>query len=556
MNIFDLTESQIFTYFQGFFPAIKLVGQQMLKCPFHEDKTASLSVNLQKGIWSCKAGCGQGGLINFEIKRNGGDNKSAYAAICQTVGIPRPATRPDPLAVYSYRDAGGREIFQKLRYPGKSFVLRHLGGNGEWVYKLPASPKPLYNLPDVITASLVIVVEGEKDADNVRNANLGQYDDVRVAITTNFEGSSTWDSRNSPYFAGKTVIILPDNDAPGKRHAQQIAESIYGYAHAVFIRELPALPEKGDVSDFLLAYDGEHLWEALKTRVPWAPVKSELLIPVHDFLGEKSAEIDWLVHGVIQRGANGFFAAPPKGSKSWLAMDLAIAVASGQPWLGLETAKAKVAFISREDHPNLTRWRADHLIRGRGLHQGDLPIWMNTKDQSPQYKLDNPTQLTEMLEALKIVKPELIILDVFNMLHGAEENDNTDMRKIMDCLDIMHRETRASICMLHHFNKMATGRITERLRGSSGIAGWAEWIVGIEYATDKQDEKARIAQFDVKAAPASEPVCFVIKTENEQSKIEIVNKPLKGKKNRVSEIMEEKHAHIGKIEQEKELIGI
>src|SRR3990167_3060798 len=114
MNIFDLTESQIFTYFQGFFPAIKLVGQQMLKCPFHEDKTASLSVNLQKGIWSCKAGCGQGGLINFEIKRNGGDNKSAYAAICQTVGIPRPATRPNPLAVYSYRDAGGREIFQKL----------------------------------------------------------------------------------------------------------------------------------------------------------------------------------------------------------------------------------------------------------------------------------------------------------------------------------------------------------------------------------------------------------------------------------------------------------
>ena len=69
---------------------------------------------------------------------------------------------------------------------------------------------------------------------------------------------------------------------------------------------------------------------------------------------------------MIQRGANGFFCAVPKGGKSWAATDMAISLALGCPWLGFNVPKPiKVAFVSREDAPELTSWRIRNLLAGK-----------------------------------------------------------------------------------------------------------------------------------------------------------------------------------------------
>ncbi len=152
--------------------------------------------------------------------------------------------------------------------------------------------------------------------------------------------------------------------------------------------------------------------------------------------------------------------------------------------------------------------------------------------------MDEPTQLAEMVEALKQVGPELVILDVLNVLHSQDENDNTEMRKVMDCADVLHRELKATICILHHFNKAEHGRLTGRMRGASAIAGWAEWVIGLGFASDKEGEKVRTMQCELKAAESRDPIHFLIETEAGRSELRVVDYvPEKNGRARVDELV-------------------
>jgi len=86
-------------------------------------------------------------------------------------------------------------------------------------------------------------VEGERDADNL--ARLG------VAATTNPGGAGKWRPEYSEPLRDRDVVILPDNDEPGRKHAQQVEQRLKGIAASVRSVRIPGLPEKGDVSDYL-----------------------------------------------------------------------------------------------------------------------------------------------------------------------------------------------------------------------------------------------------------------------------------------------------------------
>jgi putative DNA primase/helicase len=99
----------------------------------------------------------------------------------------------------------------------------------------------LFKFPD----ATVFLCEGEKDADNL--AALG------LIATTALGGAGKWRGVYTGYFSGKPVVILPDNDQPGREHAEIVARALYGVASSVRVLALPRLPEKGDVSDWLAA---------------------------------------------------------------------------------------------------------------------------------------------------------------------------------------------------------------------------------------------------------------------------------------------------------------
>lgn len=168
---------------------------------------------------------------------------------------------------YDYRDESGVLLFQVVRLEPKGFYLRRPDGHGSWIKNLDGVRRVLYRLPEVLAApadATVCGVEGEKDAD--RLAALG------IVATTNPGGAGKWSPEYSDALRGRHLAILPDNDDPGRAHAQQVAQALHGVAASAKIVELPGLPEKGDVSDYLDAGGTRESLEALVAKTPeWTP---------------------------------------------------------------------------------------------------------------------------------------------------------------------------------------------------------------------------------------------------------------------------------------------
>jgi hypothetical protein len=148
------------------------------------------------------------------------------------------------IASYPYRDARGRLLFTVERYQPKRFAVLSVKKK-----VLPDFPRPLvpYCLPELLAADpsdTVSIVEGEKDVDTLRELGL--------VATTNPGGCRLgWQPDYGQYLKGRHVVVLSDNDNPGRGHAEKVADMLRGVAASVVTVPLPGLPGAGDVSDWL-----------------------------------------------------------------------------------------------------------------------------------------------------------------------------------------------------------------------------------------------------------------------------------------------------------------
>jgi putative DNA primase/helicase len=176
--------------------------------------------------------------------------------------------KPRIVATYDYRDERGVLLYQSVRFEPKDFRQRQPNGNG-WTWNLRGVRRVLYRLPELLAAPpdcAVFVVEGEKDVESLRG--------LECVATTNAMGAGKWIPQYSESLRGRHVIILPDNDQPGRDHARQVARMLGGVAASVKVVELPGLPEKGDVSDWLAAGGNKvQLLELAQDTDPWRPVR-------------------------------------------------------------------------------------------------------------------------------------------------------------------------------------------------------------------------------------------------------------------------------------------
>src|SRR5947208_8007734 len=105
------TKDQILKYLESRFPGQRITATRELKlrCPFHDDREPSLSFNTERGVWRCHAGCGGGGLIDFEQKLNGGSREDAVARVAELMNADHlfESQKNRPVATYHYTDAQG-----------------------------------------------------------------------------------------------------------------------------------------------------------------------------------------------------------------------------------------------------------------------------------------------------------------------------------------------------------------------------------------------------------------------------------------------------------------
>jgi len=242
---------EIFTAYQeaitGFKPSddgTRATGQ----CPFHEDKHASFSVDLRRGFWKCHAGCGQGNLPTFR-KRAGMDTGGT--------GI---------VATYDYHDETGKLLYQVVRLQPKTFRARRKNDKGEWTWTMGSTRRVLYKLPNVLVeADPVVIVEGEQDANNLRKAGAN-------ATTCPF-GAGKWDKTYAQLVAGRNVVVIADNDEPGRLHMLQVARSCFDAGCKVkVIAKIEGVADKGDVSDWLASHQGMPATDLIGAAVVFDPV--------------------------------------------------------------------------------------------------------------------------------------------------------------------------------------------------------------------------------------------------------------------------------------------
>lgn len=211
-------------------------GVVVVRCPAHDDRNPSLSVwydDKGKAAFNCHRGCDHKSILMAMPQAAREVAEATFKTAPVTVLVPSRKTADGSIR-YPYHNLDGTLAYHIVRGPDKQFRLDPRG----------ASPI-LYNLPQIAEAlgdgEPVWVVEGEKDADTLTAYGL--------AATTAPFGAGKFDKVDSTLLAAAPeVYVIPDNDDPGRKHAEQVA-SLTGAK----IVTLPGLPEKGDVSDWLEA---------------------------------------------------------------------------------------------------------------------------------------------------------------------------------------------------------------------------------------------------------------------------------------------------------------
>jgi hypothetical protein len=149
------------------------------------------------------------------------------------------------IATFIYRDEHGQPYLRVDRTAAKDFFQHHWTGES-WKAGAPKGPKIPYLLPQLKAAPMttpVYVVEGEGKADML--TKLG------FVATSASGGAGKWTADLNKWFEARAIYIVPDNDAPGRKHAAQVARNLNPVAASVHIVELPGLLPKGDIKQWL-----------------------------------------------------------------------------------------------------------------------------------------------------------------------------------------------------------------------------------------------------------------------------------------------------------------
>ncbi len=211
-------------------------------------------------------------------------------------------------------------------------------------------------------------------------------------------------------------------------------------------------------------------------------------VPYEDLMAQKLDNPGWMIEGIWQRTSHGMIAGEPKTYKSIIATDMAVAVASGQPFMGKFAVhhQGPVLMIQEENAPWLVQDRIGKIVNHRNLLEGKVtekPLTVEFPAILPIYFLNNMGfDLTrqedrEFIEqAAKEKQPVLIIFDsLYLMLGGKDENSAKDLRDVLEWLIKIRYAFHTSVIVLHHWNKGGKSeRGGQRMLGSVTFHAWVE----------------------------------------------------------------------------------
>jgi putative DNA primase/helicase len=220
----------------------------------------SLRVDVEQGVWYDHEHQTRGGVLALVVHARQAGNLAAARQwavdggyLKAANGHDKPAAKPkrsfNIIAEYDYVDEANQLLYQVVRLEPKAFRQRRPDQDQGWTWKMGEVRRVLYRLPRVIAAieagMMIFLVEGEKAVHALERFEL--------VATCAPGGANKWAKQYTDTLAGAHVVILPDNDQPGRDHAATALAKLHRTAASIRILPLPGLPDKGDVFDWVEA---------------------------------------------------------------------------------------------------------------------------------------------------------------------------------------------------------------------------------------------------------------------------------------------------------------
>jgi putative DNA primase/helicase len=518
------------------------------RCPAHDDRKASLSVSeTDDGIvlLKCHAGCDTDQIVEAlglklrdlfpeqtdwaagRIARNGrgngrpraerpppraerplGEGQTFATARDALVALDRQLGRHS--CHWTYTDAAGQPVGLVARWDGPNGkTIRPVSRRGDgWVIGAMPDPRPLYRLPDLANAKLVVVCEGEKAADAARSLGF--------VATTSAGGAEAAAKTDWRPLAGKEVWILPDNDAPGRKYAETVANILAKLSPPPVVRvvELPGLPVGGDIVDWVGAHGDAASPEQLRAELfrlaeavePWTPVaeprpasssKGRVEPDLLCLADVESRPVPWLWPGRIPLGRLTLLVGRPGAGKSLAVCDWAARVTTGAAWpdLGIDRAPlGDTLLICAEDDPADTiRPRLDaagancrrvHLLKAAKILSDD------GGERSVAFDLSNVDLIRDALTRLPDCK--LVAVDPVGSFIGGRVDAHRDneVRSVLAPLAALAAERGVAVVLVCHTRKALAGFADDMALGSRAFVGLARSVLHL--MADPDDEKRKL----------------------------------------------------------------
>jgi len=452
----------------------------MARCPAHDDRHASLSI-----------GAGHDGRVLLHCHA-----RCTPDAICAAAGVELRDLFPDTgqppartiVATYDYHDEHGVLLFQVVRFDPKDFRPRR--PDGTW--SLRGVRRVLFALPALQGQTVVYIVEGEKDVRALQAIGL--------VATTNVGGAGKWRTEYVDQLraAGvQRVVVLPDNDDPGRLHGDTIARSCHGAGLGVTVIALPDLLPKGDVSDWLAAGhtrgDLLALVHAAPRFVPAdaassSPAESLVAQPVLVRLADVQPEpLTWIWPGRLAAGKLALLVGDPGLGKSWISLDVAARLSAGLAWPDGGAAPAgPVLLLSAEDGlADTIRPRLDAL--GADVAQIHHLAVLRTGERDRAVQL---TDVAALERAIRETRARLMIVDPISAYLGSTDSHrDAEVRGLIAPLAALAGRTGAAVLGIMHLAKDRQQPAIYRAVGSIVFAAAARLVLAVAPDPDRKDRR-------------------------------------------------------------------
>ncbi len=405
-----------------------------------------------RGTWICSQG-GEGEVAGdaFALLVHAGRAQNSLEAlqlVCGGDALAAPRSRSATLRTdYSYRLADGSPWLTVTR-------IDYDDGSKKFSQKTSRGLKPSedesfvpvsYNLPAIAAKpdATIYLVEGEKCADTLI--------DLGLVATCNAGGAGNWRPELNSYFAGRDLVILPDNDDAGEKHLRKLIDNLEEVAESIRVCRLPDLPHKGDVVDWLA--DGNTLGD-LKRALDEAE-------PVGDGLGMTLADLAKLdvitpdpVHEHMPHGFTLLAGAPKAGKSTFM------------EWLAFEvSAEAPVLYLALE--------YSLPMLQARFRWMGSQPsIRLFCEGQFPKMDDGGAEQLERLLKKLR---PKLTVIDTLAKVKrpGSERGYEGETDAMAELKQLFAVHDLSCVC-IHHTRKASIHDNADdpfdRILGSTALA--------------------------------------------------------------------------------------